>query len=65
MTTLAAMLTGWVRLAVCQPLAVSLVKVTLASRLPPAVHRLPSMGAGILGAFIEPYSRDIAGVADS
>ena len=35
------MLTGLEKLTCCQPLAVSLVKVALASRVPEVVHRSP------------------------
>ena len=37
----AAMLTGLAKLTCCQPLAVSFVKVAVASRVPELVHRFP------------------------
>ena len=37
----AVMLTGLEKLTCCQPLAVSLAKVALASRVPDALHRAP------------------------
>jgi hypothetical protein len=39
---LAEMATGWENATCCQPLAVSLVNVACASRMPSAVHRLPT-----------------------
>ena len=37
----AVMVIGFEKLTCCQPLAVSLVKVALASRVPETLHRLP------------------------
>ena len=55
----AVMLTGLEKLTCCQPLAVSLVKVALASKVPEALQRSP-MWVPVFSALVEADADDRA-----
>ena len=52
--------TGVEKLTCCQPLAVSLVNVAVASCCPPLVHRAGRVRAGVGRALVEPRAGDQA-----
>ena len=55
--------TGFDKLTCCQPLAVSLVKVAVASKRARGAPQIRHVGAGVLGALVEadPGDRAIGG----
>ena len=57
---LAVIETGVGSATVCQPLAAVLVKVTLASLVPVALHRSRTIRAGVAGAAVELERGDLA-----
>ena len=53
----AAMATGWLKLAVCQPDALSLANVTVASCSSGGCEQGAGVGAGVAGGLVEADAR--------
>ena len=56
----AVIFTGLEKLTCCQPLAVSLVNVAVASKVPVALHRSANMSPGVQRTLVEANAGDFA-----